>query len=145
MVSCIQTTSNGRTTSTKYIHPNCFRGDKQEPNNQHRLNRTEMNVLLWLFDLNQKSPSHITLHKTCVGFLICAVLTSNDVAIAILVAVLLLFGGFPGCCLSLCESLNTHTRARVNSFELKYKHIEICMHIWPDAQSLYSDTWASRS
>lgn len=40
---------------------------------------------------------------------------------------------------------HTHTHTDKNIFILRYEHTEICMHTWPDAQSLYTDTWAGRS
>jgi len=57
---------------------------------------------------------------------VTAVLTSDDVAIAILVAVLVLFGRFPGRRLSLRQGLNMHTHTHTQI--VSYCHIEVWTH-----------------
>lgn len=80
-----------------------------------------------------------TISKSPAGTVyVIALLTSDDVAIAILVAVLVLLGRFPGRRLSLCQGLNiymctckhTDRHACENDFILRYKHTEKCTHIW---------------
>lgn len=62
-----------------------------------------------------------------------SVLTGNDVTIAILVAVLIFFGRFPGCRLSLRQSLKRHTHTRVRKF-LGTKAVHYGSWYGPDAR-----------
>lgn len=72
-----------------------------------------------------KLLQHSSVHVT-------ALLTSDDVAIAILVAVLFLLRCFPGGSLSLCQGLNTQ-----NHFIFNKENSEVCMHIWLCLQSVH--------